>query len=176
MEVQLYPFSTPDLDRCKWSALRPDREERGYPLHRKLGEPRSRSGRARKVSPPPRFELRPFQPVASRYTDSLYRLSRIQEQLKENDTNEMRMQLCFSKSYYCPVVTTQTQKVTRIKYGCVSVYWIKYMEEQQNPIACTKTTTKIMVEIRDDLHKLAIMEKATTWQEIFQRSNITKIL
>jgi hypothetical protein len=162
VEVQLYPFSTPDLHRCK---PRPDRKERVYPLRRKLGGLRARSGRARKVSSPPRFELRPFKPVSAVSNTGA---------VKGKSTNEM--QLCFSKSYYCPVVATETQKVTRIKYGCVWVYWINYMEEQQNSIACTKTTTKIMVEIRDELHKLAIMEKATTWQEIFQRWNITKIL
>ena len=40
-----------------------------YPLYRKLGGPQGRSGRVRKISPPPGFDPRTVQPVASRYTD-----------------------------------------------------------------------------------------------------------
>jgi hypothetical protein len=38
------------------------------PLWRRLGGPQSRSGRVRKISPPPGFDPRTFQPVASRYS------------------------------------------------------------------------------------------------------------
>jgi hypothetical protein len=40
-----------------------------YSLYRRLGGLRSRSGRVRKISHPPGFDPRTFQPVASRYTD-----------------------------------------------------------------------------------------------------------
>jgi hypothetical protein len=40
-----------------------------YPLYTRLDGPQGRSGRVRKISPPPWFEPRTFQPVASRYTD-----------------------------------------------------------------------------------------------------------
>ena len=40
-----------------------------YPLYRRLGRPQGRSGRMRKMSPPPGFFPRTVQPVASRYTD-----------------------------------------------------------------------------------------------------------
>jgi hypothetical protein len=40
-----------------------------YPLYRRLGGPQGRSGRVRKISPPPGFDPRNFQPLASRYTD-----------------------------------------------------------------------------------------------------------
>jgi hypothetical protein len=40
-----------------------------YPLYRRLGGPQSRSGRVRKISPPPGFDPRTAQPVASHYTD-----------------------------------------------------------------------------------------------------------
>ena len=40
-----------------------------YPLYRRLGGPQGRSERVRKISPPPpRFDPRNVQPVASRYT------------------------------------------------------------------------------------------------------------
>jgi len=40
-----------------------------YPLYGRLGRPQGRSGRMRKISPPPGFDRRTVQPVASRYTD-----------------------------------------------------------------------------------------------------------
>ena len=40
-----------------------------YPLYRRLGGPQGRSGQVRKISPPPGFDLRTVQPVASRFTD-----------------------------------------------------------------------------------------------------------
>ena len=40
-----------------------------YPLYRRLGGPQGRSGQLRKISPPPGFDPRTVQPVASRYTD-----------------------------------------------------------------------------------------------------------
>ena len=39
-----------------------------YPLYRRLGGPQGRSGQVRKISPPPRFDARTIQAVASRYT------------------------------------------------------------------------------------------------------------
>jgi hypothetical protein len=40
-----------------------------YPLYRTLGGPQGRSGRVRKISPPPAFDPRTVQLVASHYTD-----------------------------------------------------------------------------------------------------------
>ena len=40
-----------------------------YPLYKRLGGPPGRSGRVRKISPPPEFDLRTVQAVASRCTD-----------------------------------------------------------------------------------------------------------
>jgi len=40
-----------------------------YPLYRRLGGPQDRSEQVRKISPPPGFDPRTVQPVASRYTD-----------------------------------------------------------------------------------------------------------
>jgi len=39
------------------------------PLYRRLGGPQDRSGQMRKISPPPGFDPRTVQPVASRCTD-----------------------------------------------------------------------------------------------------------
>ena len=40
-----------------------------YPLYRRLGGPQGQSRQVRKISTPPRFDPRTFQPVASCYTD-----------------------------------------------------------------------------------------------------------
>ena len=44
-------------------------EKTRYPLHTRLGRPQGRSGRVRKISPPPGFYPRTVEPVVSRYTD-----------------------------------------------------------------------------------------------------------
>jgi len=49
-------------------AALPPRKTR-YPLYRGLLRPQFRSGLVRKISPPPGFDHRTVQPVASRYGD-----------------------------------------------------------------------------------------------------------
>jgi hypothetical protein len=49
------------------AALPPEKNR--YQLYRRLGGPHSRSEQVRKISPPPGFDRRNIQPVASRYTD-----------------------------------------------------------------------------------------------------------
>ena len=60
------------LDEDAWSTPRPGRFTPGrdpYPSYRRLGGPHGRSGQVRNISPPPGFDPRTVQPVASRYTD-----------------------------------------------------------------------------------------------------------
>ena len=67
VEVYLYSFSNLG---ARWPI--PCRFPPGntrYPLYRRLGGAQGRSGRVRKMSPPPGFDPRTVQPVASRYTD-----------------------------------------------------------------------------------------------------------
>jgi hypothetical protein len=40
-----------------------------YPSYRRLGGPQGRSGRVRKISPPPGFDPRTVQPLVNRYTN-----------------------------------------------------------------------------------------------------------
>ena len=49
------------------AALYPEKSR--YPLYRRLSGPQGRSGQMWKISPPPGFDPRIAQPVASRYTD-----------------------------------------------------------------------------------------------------------
>jgi hypothetical protein len=66
--------------RCEGSASRPGRSlppgKTRYPLCRRLGGSQSRSGPVWKISPPPGFDPRTVQPVASRYTDYATRPTR----------------------------------------------------------------------------------------------------
>jgi len=56
-----------DGQRHASAALPPGKTR--YRLFRRLDGPQGRSGRVRKISPPPGFDPRTVQPVASRYTD-----------------------------------------------------------------------------------------------------------
>jgi len=67
------PFLDHSTRRCEESASRPGRSlpprKTRYPMYRRLGGTHGRSGQVRKISPPPGFDPRTVQPVASRYTD-----------------------------------------------------------------------------------------------------------
>ena len=75
VDLQLYPFMITALEGGEGSASRPGRflppGKTRYPLYMRLGGPQGRSGQVRKISPPPGFDPRTVQPVASRYTDQL---------------------------------------------------------------------------------------------------------
>jgi hypothetical protein len=64
---------TSALNEGGWSTPRAGRftpgKETRYPLYRRLGGPQGRSGRVRKISPPPGLDPQTAQPVASLYTD-----------------------------------------------------------------------------------------------------------
>jgi len=64
---------TTALEGGEGSASRPGRSlppgKTRYLLYRRLGGPQSQSGKVRKISPPPGFDPRTVQPVASRYTE-----------------------------------------------------------------------------------------------------------
>ena len=64
---------TTALEGGEGSASRPGRslspKKSRYPLYRRLGEPQGQSRQVRKILPPPGFDPRTIQPVASRYTD-----------------------------------------------------------------------------------------------------------
>ena len=63
---------TSALDVGGWSMPRPGRFTPGkdpVPILQEAGWPQGRSGRVRKISPPPGFDPRTVQPEASRYTD-----------------------------------------------------------------------------------------------------------
>ena len=61
---------TSELDGGGWSTPRPGRftpAKTRYPLYSRVGRPLGRYGRMRKTSPPPGFDPRTVQPVASHY-------------------------------------------------------------------------------------------------------------
>jgi hypothetical protein len=77
VEVQLYPFMTMALEGGEGSVSHPGRSlplgKNRYPLYRRWGGPQGRSGQVWKSSPPPGFDPRTVQPVASPYTDYVTR-------------------------------------------------------------------------------------------------------
>ena len=68
----------------------PGKETR-YPLYRRLGRPQDRSGRVRKISPPPGFDPRTIQPVASRYTDYAIPTHELQTKVYKSTTLEKKL-------------------------------------------------------------------------------------
>ena len=70
--------------RGEGSASRPGRSlppgKTRYPLYRRLGGPQGWSGQVRTISPPPGFDPRTVQSVASRYTDDATRSTWIRRQ------------------------------------------------------------------------------------------------
>jgi hypothetical protein len=70
----MYTLSlTSALDEFGWSRSRPGRltrrKETRWTFYRKAGGLQGRSERMQKISPPPGFDVRTVQPVASRYTN-----------------------------------------------------------------------------------------------------------
>jgi hypothetical protein len=67
------PFHDHGTRRGEGSASRPGRSQTPgktqYSFYMRLGGPQGRSGQVRITSPPPGFDPRTVQPVASRYTD-----------------------------------------------------------------------------------------------------------
>ena len=67
------PFHDHGIEGGEGSASRPGRclppGKTRYPLYRRLCGPQGRSEQVWKISPPPGFDPRTVQPVASRYTD-----------------------------------------------------------------------------------------------------------
>ena len=64
---------TTALEGVEGSESRPGRSlppvKTRYPLYRRRGGPQGRSGQVRKISPPPEFDPRTVQPIASRFND-----------------------------------------------------------------------------------------------------------
>ena len=64
---------TSALDGGGWSASHPDCFTPGkgtfYPLYRRLGGPHGRSVQVQTITPPPGFDPRPVERVASHYND-----------------------------------------------------------------------------------------------------------
>jgi hypothetical protein len=73
-----------------------------YPLFRRLGGRQGRSGRVRKISPPPGFYRRTVQPAASRYTDWAIPLpttyEAFSEMLKPKTSNVIKKYFAFWKT------------------------------------------------------------------------------
>jgi hypothetical protein len=71
VEVKLFSFVTSALEEGGWSAPRSGRftpRKTRYSLYSRLGGPQGRSGHVRKMSPPPGFNPRTVQHLASRYS------------------------------------------------------------------------------------------------------------
>jgi hypothetical protein len=84
-----------------------------YPLYRRLGGAQGRSGQVRKISPPPGFDPRTVQSVASRYTDYATRPFMFRSTVRNL---EHRTLPYVSKPNFCIVWATDIRTVPRHSY------------------------------------------------------------
>jgi hypothetical protein len=98
------------------AALPPGKETR-YPLYRRLGGPQGRSGRLRKISPPPGIDPRTVQPVASRYTNCA-----IPAQYNRYFCQITRKTKGHNCCRYCPTVSTRPMLSFRIPLFFLSAF------------------------------------------------------
>jgi hypothetical protein len=97
-----------------------------YPLYSRLGGPQGRSGRVRKISPPPEFDPRTVQPVAQ----SLYRLSYPAHRCTVNQTKK-KLCLC-AYLLWSDIVTKQhVCKERSEQCGSFQVHHGRHVESSQ---------------------------------------------
>ena len=82
-----------------------------YPLYRRLGRPQGRSGMVRKISPPPGFDPRTVQPVASRCADWSIPAHEVQDDLPQMDAE---CNWCWSCSFWNHTDAHRTVRVAPI--------------------------------------------------------------
>jgi hypothetical protein len=100
-----------------------------YPLYRRLGGSQGRSGRVRKISPPPGFDLRTVQPVASRYTNWAIPAGFCQCHVSEDSVCMVRWHTCNGASqlnYHSGVERVHDQRDANCQFTCYLVTYIQY--------------------------------------------------
>ena len=98
-----------------------------YPLCRSLGGPQGRSERVRKISPPPGFDPRTAQPVASRYADWAIPAPNCYTSIQQ-----MRL-MCFASFYHL------------VKRNCRSAHSGCYTLMARDPLFITEDTLNIKI-------------------------------
>ena len=104
---------TSALDGSGWSTPRPGRCTPGktrYPLYGRLGGPQDRSGRVRKISPPPGFDPPIVHPVGSRYTDWAIPTQLVRRNLHKGRTRKLILQIFMSSTWNRKCVETPRYK------------------------------------------------------------------
>jgi hypothetical protein len=104
---------TTTLERGEGSASRPGRSlptgKTRYPLYRRLGGPQGRSGQVQKISPPPGFDPRTVQPVASRY-----KCMRESKNVEASQDGICRQYVRWNRRYLSILFVTSQRKVVFI--------------------------------------------------------------
>jgi hypothetical protein len=78
-----------------------------YPLYRRLCGPQGRSGRLRKISPPPAFDPPIIQPVVSRYTDLATRPTKRRKIFEKILGKGRRILKCIISGWWKSTVTSK---------------------------------------------------------------------
>jgi hypothetical protein len=120
---------TTALEGGEGSASHPGRSlppgENRYPLYLRLGGSKGRSGQVRKISPPPGFDPRTAQPVASRYTDCATRPTNYKKEVQNFFAyHQATVRLPpFEKHRYKRVIPTHQQTTLLHREIHVRIVW-----------------------------------------------------
>jgi hypothetical protein len=110
------------LERGEGSASRSGRYlpsgKTRYPLYRRLSGSKVGSGQVRKMSPPPVFDSRTVQPVASRYTDYATRPTENQYGIKFRKKNEPRF------PHFVESCATRNNVQDNLQYSVTGFQWV----------------------------------------------------
>jgi len=137
----------------EWSASRPGRSlppgKTRYPLYRRLGGPQGRSGQVRKISPPPGFDPRTVQPVASRYTDwatrqPVYRWISIPNVILAPNTFKLHLKL---RIIWMIKWKKCFEKLTTFRMSVMSTYLMQYQTDIHHPAMFFRCCYSLCVEL-----------------------------
>jgi hypothetical protein len=143
------------------SASRPGRSlppgKTRYPLYRRLGRPQGRSGQKRKIAPPPGFDPRTVEPVASRCTDYETRPTVCLYQKKEEEPGDL--------PYVLDNVTYWTQKYLQVVFLLVFKYLMQvttvcYGTTPRRLILFNKIANRVLRDVRHGLQGVLCFQTA----------------
>ena len=105
-------------------------------MYRRLGGPQGRSGRVRKISPPPGFDPRTVQPVANRYTDCAIPTRTVEKGMKEI------LKLAIKITNHLDICLERLNKTTKIRSKCIR-YNSEYDTTKSSSCPCPVDSARI---------------------------------
>jgi len=168
---------TTALEGGEESASRPGRSlppgKIRYPLYRRLGGPQGRSGQVRKISPPPGFDPRTVQPVASRYAvcvtrSTLYRCPthhRTRHFFNNSNTNE-DIATKFEQQYFHCMRNEEECVCSVCLFRCNIFIGVRIIKEMPGSVACGTPCiihTRCKFQSNTTVHYTSVWDPKMRW-------------